>query len=78
MRLSEQVKVTDINGVAYHTAEFIKTAKGPWACIIELIMAVICAIRNKLDCLPLNTRLGWKGLTGTNNLAYYGNCKLRP
>ncbi len=33
---------------------------------------------NKLECLTLNTRLGWKGLPGINTLAYYGNRILRP
>jgi len=33
--------------------------------------------RNKPECLSLNTRLGWKGLPGTNTLAYYRNRKLR-
>jgi hypothetical protein len=32
---------------------------------------------NKLECLSLNIRLGWKGLPGTNIMAYYGNRKLR-
>ncbi len=50
----------------------------PGACIIKLITAVIYGFRNKLECLSLNTRLGWEGLPGTNTLAYYGNCKLRP
>jgi hypothetical protein len=45
----------------------------PGACIIKLIMAVIYRFRNKLECLSLNTRPGWKGLPGTNTLAYYGN-----
>jgi hypothetical protein len=48
------------------------------ACIIKLITAVIYGFRNKLECLSLNTRLGWKGLSGTNTLAYYGNRKLLP
>ncbi len=39
---------------------FIK--EGPGACIIKLITAVIYGFRNKLECLSLNTRLGWKGL----------------
>jgi hypothetical protein len=47
------------------------------ACIIKLITAVIYGFRSKLECLSLNTRLGWKGLQGTNTLAYYGNRKLR-
>ncbi len=32
------------------------------ACIIKLITAVIYDFRNKLECLSVNTRLGWKGL----------------
>ncbi len=32
---------------------------------IILITAVIYGFRNKLECLSLNTRLGWKGLPGT-------------
>jgi hypothetical protein len=51
---------------------------GPGACIIKLITAVIYGFRNKLECLSLNTKLGWKALPGTNTLAYYGNCKLWP
>ncbi len=35
----------------------------PGACIIRLITAVIYSFRNKLECLSLNTRLGWKRLT---------------
>ncbi len=38
----------------------------------------IYGLSNKLDRLSLNTRLGWKGLSGTNTLAYYGNRKLWP
>jgi hypothetical protein len=45
--------------------------------IIKLIMAVFYSFRHKPACLTLNTRLGLKGLPGTNILAYYGNCKLR-
>jgi hypothetical protein len=48
------------------------------ACIIKLITAVIYGLRNELECLSLNTRLGWKGLPGTNTQAYYENRKLRP
>jgi hypothetical protein len=48
------------------------------ACLIKLITAIIYGFRNKLECLTLNTRLGWKSLPGTNTLAYYGNRKLRP
>ncbi len=40
--------------------------KQPGACIIKLIMDVIYSFRNKLECLSLNTRLGWKDLPGTN------------
>jgi hypothetical protein len=47
--------------------------RGPGACIIKLITAVINGFRNKLQRLSLNTKLGWKDLLGTNNLAYYGN-----
>ncbi len=32
------------------------------ACIKKLITAVIFGFRNKLECLSVNTRLGWKGL----------------
>ncbi len=46
--------------------------------IIKLITAVIYDIHNKLECLSLNIRQGWKGLPGTNTLAYYGNRKLHP
>jgi hypothetical protein len=45
----------------------------PVACIINLFTTVICGFRDKLECLSLNTRLGWKGLPGTNTVAYYGN-----
>ncbi len=43
------------------------------ACIIKLITAVIYGFRNKLKCLSLNTKLGWKAFPGTNTLAYYRN-----
>ncbi len=46
--------------------------------IIKLITAVIYGFCNKLECLSLNTRIGWKGLPETNTPAYYGNRKLRP
>ncbi len=49
----------------------------PGAFIIKYITAVIYGSYNKLECLSLNTRLGWKGLPGANTLAYYGNRKLR-
>jgi hypothetical protein len=54
---------------------FITESQG--ACIIKLITAVIYGFRNKLECLSLNTRLGWKGLPGTNTLAYYRNRKIQ-
>jgi hypothetical protein len=41
------------------------------ACIIKLITSIIYSFRNKLECFSLNTGLGWKGLPGTNILAYY-------
>jgi hypothetical protein len=53
-----------------------KLGQTPGACIIKLITDVIYGFRNKLECLSLNTRLGWRGLPGTNTLAYYGNRKL--
>ncbi len=34
--------------------------------IIKHITAVIYGFRNKLECLTINSRLGWKGLPGTN------------
>ena len=34
-------------------------------CIIKPITAVTYGFRNKLECLSLNTRLGWKGLPVT-------------
>jgi hypothetical protein len=46
------------------------------ALIIKLMTALIYGFRNKLECLSLN--LGWKGLPGTNTLAYYRNWKLQP
>ncbi len=51
----------------------LKAFKTSGACIIKLITAVIYGFGNKLECLSLNTRLGWKGLLGTNTLAYYKN-----
>jgi hypothetical protein len=30
----------------------------------------------RLCALPTNTKRGWKDLTGTNNLAYYGKPKI--
>ncbi len=51
--------------------------QAPGVCIIKLIMAVMYDFRIKLESSSLNTRLGWKGLQGTNTLAYYGNCKLQ-
>ncbi len=37
----------------------------------KLIAAVIYGFRDKLDCLSQNTRLGWKGLPGTNTLTKF-------
>jgi hypothetical protein len=53
-------------------------ALSPGANILKRFSAVIYGFRNKLERLTLNTRLGWKGLPGTNTIPYYGNCKLRP
>jgi len=50
---------------------------GPGACIVKLITVVIYGLRNMLECLSLNTRLGWKGLPGRKTLAYYINHKLQ-
>jgi len=33
------------------------------------------ALKGRLRALPTNNRLGWKGLLGTNTLAYYGRKK---
>jgi hypothetical protein len=44
----------------------------PGACIIKLITAIIYGFRDKLDCLSLNTRLGWKGWPGTNTVLRRG------
>jgi hypothetical protein len=46
------------------------------ACITKLMTAVVYGFWSRLGCLSLNTRLGWKGLPGTNTLAYYGNRQL--
>jgi hypothetical protein len=43
--------------------------------IIKIITAIIYCFLNKLEYFSLNARLGWKGLQGTNTLAYYGNRK---
>jgi hypothetical protein len=32
----------------------------------------------KAPALPANLRLGWKGLTGTNSLAYYEKARSLP
>jgi hypothetical protein len=48
-----------------------------WACIIKLITDVIYGLSIKQERLSLNTRIGWKGLPGTNTLAYYGVRTLR-
>jgi hypothetical protein len=51
----------------WKTLQIYLTPK-PGAFIIKLITAVIYGFRNKLECLSLNPRLGWKGLPGTNKL----------
>jgi len=62
--------------VSYNTATNLAVKSvivpAPAASTIKLITAVIYSFRNKLECLSLNTRLGRKGLPGTNALAYYG------
>jgi hypothetical protein len=50
----------------------------PRACIIKLITAVIYSFPNQLERLSINTRLGCKGLPGTNTLDFYGKCNLQP
>ncbi len=62
------------SGAQFGAPYFVLT---PGASIIKLIKAVIYGFRNKLECLTLNTRLGWKGLLGTTTLPFYGNLKLR-
>ncbi len=64
--------------VATNTPVKGSIVQAPGACTIKLITAVVYGFRNKLECLPLTTRLGWKGLPGTNAKANYGNRKLRP
>jgi hypothetical protein len=70
------------NILAYYVTATITAVKrfivqAPGLCIIKLITVVIYSFRSKLECFSLNTRLGWRGLQGTNTLAYYGNRKLR-
>ncbi len=67
-----------MNGASLGLAPVIPTNIRPRACIVKLIMTIIYGFRKKLECLYLNTRLGWKGLPGTNTLAYYGNRKSTP
>jgi hypothetical protein len=64
-----------LSGVPFRSSAL---GSAPGSCIIKLITVVIYGFRNKLECLYLNARLGWKGLPGTNALAFYGNRKLRP
>ncbi len=71
------------NTQSYDRAPFITSVESlyllpPGACIIKLITAVIYVFRNKLEYLSLNNRVGWKGLPGTNTLAFYVNRKLLP
>jgi hypothetical protein len=40
-----------------------------WGLYHKTHYAVIYGFHNKLECLSINIRLGWKGLTGTNTLA---------
>ncbi len=58
------------------TRQFFNSSE-PTALIIKLITAVIYGFLFKLECLSLNTRLGWKGLPGRKTLAYYINHKLQ-
>ncbi len=51
--------------------------QAPGAGIIKVTTAVIYGFRIKLEYLSLNTILGWKGLPGTDTLAYYRNRKLQ-
>jgi len=60
------------------TGKLLAKSTIPGACIIKLNTVVINGFRNKLECLSLNTRLGWKRSPGKNTLAYNGNRKLRP
>ncbi len=46
--------------------EEMSIGKMAWGLYHRLIKAVIYGFRNKLECLSLNIRLGWKGLQGTN------------
>jgi hypothetical protein len=59
------------NTLAYYKNLLLSSVKSfivlaPGACIIKLITAVIYGLRNKLECLSLNIRLGWEGLAGAN------------
>ncbi len=65
------------NPETHYVVKLCHYFSSPGSCILKLITAVIYGFRNKLECLSLNTRLGWKGLPGTNTLAYYRNRKLR-
>jgi len=44
---------------------------GPVTNVIKLFTAVIYEISQQAPALSVNIRLGWKGLPGTNALAYY-------
>jgi hypothetical protein len=65
-----------INNVAFlaltKTGSVVNTA--PEACIMKLFKAVIYGFRNKLECLSLITRLGWKRSPGTNTIAVNYGC----
>ena len=52
--------------VNFHTYQIWHKFCPCGACIIKLITAVIYGFHNKLECLSLNTRLGWKSSPRTN------------
>ena len=67
---------------SFYTTETIKYKKimiqAPGACIIKLITDEIYGFHNKQECLSLASVSSLVQCLGTNTLAYYGNCKLRP
>ncbi len=70
--------LTHMHTLAYYTTELITTVKKFYSVLVYTTKHygfVMYVFRNKLKCLSLNTRLGWKGLPGTNTLAYYENRK---
>jgi hypothetical protein len=70
-----KIRKNDQKDVVNATSKVLKKEKRN---LKKLNTGVIYSFRNKLECLSLNTRLGWKGLPGTNTLASYGNRNLRP